>query len=214
MTHASHPSSTSTGHHELRRGRHVSRSPAIVRRQRLARIAFQLHLWLGVLFTAVLVVIAVTGIALNHKRGLGLMPDVVHAPSGPFEQALPLAQLAAIGVRAATAPAGREPAPLAYVNRMDVRPKDGYVKVRLRDAAVTEVTVDLTSGRVLHLGPRSDTFLEKVHSGEVFGDHWVLLSDAAALALVITLLSGYWLWIAPRISRRRDEEAATTARVG
>lgn len=172
-------------------------------RRRFTRLAFHLHLWLGVIFTAVLVVIAVTGIALNHKRGLGLMPDVAHSPGAAFEEALPLAELAAIGLRAAVTVAGAEPAPLAHVNRMDVRPKDGYVKVRLRDAAVTEVTVDLTDGRVLHVGPRSDTFLEKVHSGEVFGDGWVLLSDAAAVVLVITLATGYWLWMSPRMRGRQ-----------
>ncbi len=171
------------------------------RRRRYARWAFHAHLWLGVVFTTVLVVIAITGIALNHKRGLGLMPDVAHTPAAPFAEALPLVQLAEIGLRAATEDSA-EPAPLAHVDRMDVRPRDGYVKVRLRDAAVTEVTVDLTDGSVLHVGPRSDSFLEKVHSGEVFGSPWVLLSDAAAVALVIVLATGYWLWIMPRLRRR------------
>ena len=178
------------------------------KRPRLNSIAFHAHLWLGVLFTAVLFVISLTGIALNHKRGLGLMPDVAHAPTAPFDGALSLARLAEIGIQAAAAP-GAAPGTLADVDRMDVRPRDGYVKVRLRDAATTEVTVDLADGRVLHVGSRGDSFLEKVHSGEIFGKRWVLLSDAGAVALVITLVSGYWLWIAPRI-RRVAERAAVS----
>lgn len=178
-------------------------------RQRLARGAFYAHLWLGVLFTVVLAVISLTGVALNHKRGLGLMPDVGHEPTAPFAAALPLDSLARIALAAAAPEAADGDPPAATdlasaatsVDRMDVRPRDGYVKVRLRDAASTEVTVDLASGRVLHMGARGDVFLERLHSGEVFGDGWVLLSDAGAVALVVLLATGYWLWLAPKRPR-------------
>lgn len=163
------------------------------RRRALARLMFDLHLWMGVLATGVLLLVCATGILLNHKRGLGLMPDPAHRASGAFEQALPLAELARrAGEAVGPAVAG------AGVDRMDVRPGDGLVKVRFDDREVTEATVDLASGRVVHVGPRNDVFLEKLHSGEIFGDGWVLLSDAAAVALVLALLSGYWLWLYPR----------------
>lgn len=174
--------------------------------QRLSRIAFYSHLWLGVIFTAALLVIAITGIALNHKRGLGLMPDVAHETSAPLAASLPLDSLARIAqVAFAQRPAdGIEPQEGSpAIDRMDVRPRDGLVKVRMRDRASTEFTIDLSTGRVLHTGPRGDVFFEKLHSGEAFGGGWVLLSDAAAIALVLTLISGYWLWLAPRMRRSR-----------
>ena len=162
----------------------------------LARAAFYAHLWLGVLFTVALLSISITGILLNHKRELGLMPDVNHDPAGQFTAALPLAVLAD-KARAATSPAIAE----TQIDRMDVRPRNGYVKVRFRDPASTEVTVDINGGRVLHVGPRGDVFLERLHSGEAFGDKWVLLSDAAAIALTILLITGYWLWLVPKWRR-------------
>lgn len=189
------------------------RGAATSRRHRISRVVFQLHLWLGVIFTAALFVISVTGIALNHKRGLGIMPDVAHEPGAPFVESLPLSTLAEIGVRAGMPPGGPSD-PLKAVNRMDVRPKDGYVKVRLRDRKVTEVTVDLNDGRVLHIGSRGDSFIEKLHSGEIFGDRWVLLSDAAAVALVLTLISGYWLWVAPRLRRNHGLPGDRSGRAG
>lgn len=193
-------------------------------RQRLARGAFYGHLWLGVLFTVVLTVISLTGIALNHKRGLGLMPDVPHEPTAPFAAALSLDSLGAIALAAAPAAGAANGGPTSAradataadapaadaaaadrrassIDRMDVRPRDGYVKVRLRDPASTEVTVDLASGRVLHVGARGDVFLERLHSGEALGDGWVLLSDAGAVALVVLLATGYWLWLAPKRPR-------------
>jgi uncharacterized iron-regulated membrane protein len=164
---------------------------------------FYAHLWLGVLFTVVLLVLCVTGILLNHKRALGLMPDLAHTPTGAFASALPLAELAERALAAAAA-ASEATGPTPAVDRMDVRPRSGLVKVRLRDPRITEVTLDLVSGRVLHIGARGDVFLEQLHSGEAFGDRWVLLSDAAAVALVVLLVSGYWLWLAPkwRMERR------------
>ena len=183
--------------------RDAARRPhAAVPRQRapgqlLQRAMFYAHLWVGVLFTVVLLVVAVTGIVLNHKRGLGLMPDVDHAPTAPLAASLPIAELADRARAAARLPADEAP-----VDRMDVRPDKGFVKVRFDDPGWTEVTVDLASGRALHVGRRGDVFMEQLHSGELFGKKWVYLSDAAAVALTVLLVSGYWLWLAPRWRRR------------
>jgi uncharacterized iron-regulated membrane protein len=182
----------------------AKRAPAP--RMTAARAAFYSHLWLGVIFSAALVVIAVTGVLLNHKRGLGLMPDVPHEPTAPFASALSLDSLATIAL-AAVAPAGQARGTTADIDRMDVRPRDGFVKVRMRDASSTEVTVDVSNGRVLHIGPRGDAFLEKLHSGEIFGSVWVILSDGGAIVIVITIVTGYWLWLAPKRRRGRNDSA-------
>ena len=105
---------------------------------------------LGVIATALLLIISITGILLNHKRGLGLMPDVPHSATAPFDDALPLADLAdraAAAVSAEVAAAG--------IDRMDVRPDDGIVKVRFDDDRVIEVTVDIHDGSILHVGERN-----------------------------------------------------------
>lgn len=175
----------------VRQARHERRQQPD--RRRTARLMFYAHLWFGVATTSVLLIVALTGVLLNHKRGLGLMPDVSHSPSGAFSEALPLARL----VELAGAAAG-EAAVRAGVDRMDVRPGDGLVKVRFDDRAVTEVTLDVVSGAVLHTGARGDVFLEKLHSGEVMGKRWVLLSDAAALGLLVALVTGLWLWLYPK----------------
>lgn len=177
-------------------------------RRRWTRAAFYLHLWLGVVATLALLSISITGVLLNHKRPLGLMPEVEHEGTAPLGASVSLDALAAAAL-AAVPPESRgawtpgAPVDPAVIDRMDVRPRDGFVKVRFRDRANTEATVDLATARVLHVGPRSDVFLEKLHSGEIFGDGFILLSDAGALALVITLVTGYWLWLAPRLHRER-----------
>lgn len=150
---------------------------------------FHGHLWMGVLVTGVLILVCVTGILLNHKQSLGLMPEVDHRPTAPLEQSLPIAELAR---RAEAAVPG------AGVDRMDVRPDDGLIKVRMDDRVVSEVSLDLHTGAVLQIGERNDVFLEKLHSGEIFGENWILLSDAAAVFLLLLVISGYWIWLYPR----------------
>lgn len=192
----------------------VAAAGTVPARRRLRRAAFYIHLWFGVLSTVALIGISITGILLNHKRGLGLMPDVAHEPSGPFAGALALEQLAGAALTAAPEAArpGWTPGDLvdlSLIDRMDVRPRNGFVKVRLRDKASMEMTVDLASGRVIHVGRRGDVFLEKLHSGEAFGGtSFVLLSDIAAIALVLTLITGYWLWLVPKLSRGANRELA------
>jgi hypothetical protein len=175
--------------------RAAGKEPLTPRTRVIARWMFHGHLWLGVLLTGITLVIAITGILLNHKRPLGLMPDVPHQPTGEFTEALPMAEL--VSLASAAAP----DAAAAGVDRLDVRPRSGIMKVRFRDDVVTEVTLDVNDGRVLHVGERNDVFLEKLHSGEIFGDSWVLLSDFAAIGIVLLIISGYWLWLFPR-SRR------------
>ena len=174
--------------------------------RRVSRWSFHVHLWVGVIGTVMLMVIAVTGVLLNHKRALGLMPDVAHEPMAPFAASVSLERVATAALEAV--PANERgtwtrgaPVDVALIERMDVRPRDGYAKVRFGDRRNTEVTVDIASASVIHVGYRDDVYLEKLHSGELLGDNFVLLSDIAAIALVITLVTGYWLWLAPRLSR-------------
>ena len=158
-----------------------------------ARWMFYSHLWLGVITTGIVLIICVTGVLLNHKRPLGLMPDVPSDAPGALSASLPVSELAARAKRAV-----RPDVAAAGIDRMDLRPGDGFVKVRFDDREVHEVTVDLATGRVLHVGLRNDVFLEKLHSGEIFGDGWTLLSDIAAIALAVLVISGLWLWLYPR----------------
>jgi hypothetical protein len=189
------PAATPQSASDRRTGR--ERRTVSARRERwLPRVAFYSHLWFGVVFSVVLTVISVTGVLLNHKRGLELMPEVEHAPTGDFAASLTLGELA----RRALGAAG-ETGSFERIDRMDVRPGDGIIKVRMRDASSTEVTLDINDGSVLHVGARGDVFLEKLHSGEIFGSRGVFLSDAGAIGLTLLVVTGYWLWLRPRWRR-------------
>lgn len=158
----------------------------------IARGMFYTHLWLGVLITILVLSLSVTGILLNHKKTLGFQPSAENEAPAPLASSLPLAELEA-RARAVDVELAEVP-----IDRMDVRPVDGVVKLRFDDAITTEVILALDDGRVLSHSSRGDVFLERLHSGELFGDGWILLSDAAAAGLVLLTISGIWLWLFPR----------------
>jgi uncharacterized iron-regulated membrane protein len=168
-------------------------SPAGHGKRRFARVMFYTHLWTGIAATGILLLVSVTGILLNHKAALGFMPDVSHEASGEFTTALSIAQLAAAAKQAVDPEVAS-----SGIDRMDVRPSKGLIKVRFDDRRVMEVTLDIHSGEVLQVGERNDVFLEKLHSGEIFGGFWTLLSDAAAVLVLFLLGTGYWLWLYPK----------------
>lgn len=87
-----HPSPTARPSAAERRSRNRSRG--------WARWMFHAHLWLGVVTTGLVLILSATGVLLNHKRPLGLMPDVPNESAGPLPQALPIAELARRAERA------------------------------------------------------------------------------------------------------------------
>lgn len=157
-----------------------------------ARSAFYIHLWVGVIATILVVSLSVTGVLLNHKKTLGYQPDADNPTATALSASLPLAELEA-SARAAAPELLDTP-----VDRMDVRPDDGLVKVRFSDPGNREIILALEDGRVLSNDVREDVFLEKLHSGELFGEYGVFLSDLAAVGLLLLILSGFWLWLFPR----------------
>jgi hypothetical protein len=169
-----------------------------------------------VITTVGLIAISITGILLNHKRGLGLMADVPGEATAPFSESISVERMAQAALEAAPQAAKKDwktgdPVDIGLIDRMDVRPRNGYVKVRLRDKASMEMTVDIATGKVLHTGRRGDVFLEKLHTGEAFGGvSFVILSDIAAAALVLTLITGYWLWLVPKLRRSSQVDRETT----
>jgi hypothetical protein len=165
---------------------------------------YKLHLWLGITTAIIVLVMSVTGIMLNHKREWGFMIDPRPEAIAATTEALPLAQLIQLGIAAFDNP---EYADESAINRMDFRPGRGIIKVRFRDPETTEVILNVVSGEVISMAPRQDVWIEHLHSGELFGDDWIILSDIGAVGLIILTLTGVYIWIFPALRKRSRERA-------
>ena len=98
------------------------------------------------------------------------------------------------------------------VDRLDVRPDRGIVKVRTRYG--WEVQVDVATGEVLNSAARRSDLIESLHDGSFFGE-WAKLGVFLPSGLVLAGLwaSGVWLWWMPHGARRRRKRAEAEKRL-
>ncbi len=91
------------------------------------------------------------------------------------------------------------------INRLDVRPSKGLVKVRAQND--WEVQIDLGTGEVLQTAYRRSDLIESLHDGSFFGDWvklWVFLP--AGLILLGLLVTGMYLWWLPIGAKRKGRK--------
>lgn len=90
------------------------------------------------------------------------------------------------------------------VNRLDVRPGRGMVKVWLQTG--WEVQVDLGTGRVLQTAYRRSDLIEAIHDGSFLAGEWTRLGVflPAGLVLLLLWISGLWMWWVPFAAKRRS----------
>lgn len=85
----------------------------------------------------------------------------------------------------------------ADVNRLDIRPAKGVVK--LRSNSHWELQLDLASGAPLHLAYRRSDIIESIHDGSFFHDkakYWVFLP--ASIVLLLMWVTGMLLYFRVR----------------
>jgi hypothetical protein len=100
------------------------------------------------------------------------------------------------------------------VNRLDMRPGRGIVKVWLNSG--WEVQVDLGTGRVLQTAYRRSDLIESIHDGSFFAGDWTKLGVFLPAGVVLLLLwcSGLWMWWVPFIAKRRRAAVRSAAKSG
>lgn len=82
------------------------------------------------------------------------------------------------------------------VDRLDVRPGRGVVKVTLKNR--WEAQIDLETGRLLQTAYRRSDLIESIHDGSVFAGDWTKLGIflPAGLTLLLLWLTGVWMvWV-------------------
>lgn len=97
------------------------------------------------------------------------------------------------------------------VNRMDVRPGRGMVKVWLQNGH--EVQVDLGTGRVLQTAYRRSDLIESIHDGSFFAGNWTKLGLFLPTGLIVFILwlSGLWMFWVPFAVKRRAKAISAAA---
>ncbi len=146
-----------------------------------------------------LLVVIGSGIALQLKKELAWIQPPTMKGQGPTMT---------LGLDEVLAIAGSEPdAEIVSwndVDRLDVRPDKGIVKVR----AVNhwEVQIDMATGAVLSSMYRRSDLIESIHDGSFIHDRvklWVFLPSG--VVLLALWLTGIYLWALPIVMKRKGK---------
>ncbi|MGR8920202.1 MAG: PepSY domain-containing protein [Gammaproteobacteria bacterium] len=171
---------------------------------RLSKLSRSLHHWGSIAIAVPLVVVLLSGILLLLKKDLDWIQPPTRAGSRAgvsvdFERILAAAR--------AVPEAGIDG--WSDIDRLDVRPAKGMLKVRGREG--WEIQLDAHSGAVLQVAYRRSDLIESIHDGSFFGQltkRWVFLP--AALVLLVLWITWMVLFFHPYLTRakRRRSDAA------
>ena len=160
------------------------------------------HNWISVGIAIPLGIVIVTGILLLLKKDIDwIQPHTARGSS--TELALSFDDILTI---ARTIPEAQIKT-WKDVNRLDVRPGKGMLKVRAKNS--WEIQIDSQSSKVLQVAYRRSDLIEAIHDGSWFHDKvklWIWLPTA--FILIGLWGTGLYLWLLPHLVRRRRKVKA------
>ena len=155
------------------------------------------HRWGSILALLPITIIIVSGIVLQLKkvspyiqpptqRGVGTEPAIGFDRILEISRTIPEAAIES----------------WEDVDRLDVRPGKGMVKVRGKNRY--ELQIDTKTGKILQVAFRRSDLIESIHDGTFFHEHfklWVFLP--AGIVLAMLLITGVHLFLLPYLARRK-----------
>lgn len=170
------------------------------------KLLWEVHKWIGLAIGVVLIGSALTGLLLLVKKDFEWIQPPTRtgtAAANPTEFR-PLHEVFDAAFTAGV-PQLRS---MADVDRVDFRPDKGIHKIRSVHDHV-EVQVDAVTLEVSPPGIRRSDWLEQLHDGSWFGSgahDWFM--PAFAVLLVVLSITGYLIWLWPRIAKAKRRAAS------
>ncbi len=167
----------------------------------------KIHHWTTVFLALPLLAIIISGLLLQVKKQSGWIQPPEHRgsttePRADLQQIL--ASVSAIETLGVSS--------WQDIDRLDVRPAKGLVKVILHNG--WEAQVDIGTGEVLQTAYRRSDLIESIHDGSFFGGDWVKLGLflPTGIALLLMWLTGLWLFLLPYLPKSRARKRAAARR--
>jgi uncharacterized iron-regulated membrane protein len=163
----------------------------------LSRVNRNIHKWLSLLIALPLLVTIFSGILLLTRKEFAFIQPptsqgVGNVPSISFAQILEQAKtVEQAGISSWDS-----------IDRLDVRPDKGIVKVRAKSS--WEIQIDSQSGEIKQVASRRSDIIEKIHDGTFFqskANLWLMLP--VTMALLSLSVTGIILFFRPYYKRRK-----------
>ncbi len=158
-----------------------------------------LHKVVGLTLALFLIVNGLTGVLLGWKKNSStLQPPTISGSSQNVYQWKSFHEISTAAVQAMEARGNSG----NNIDRMDVRPDKGIVKV-LFHKGYWEVQVDAATADILSISQRHSDWIEHIHDGSIFSDLFKLIyTNILGLGLCCLAGSGLWLWYGPKVVRK------------
>lgn len=162
------------------------------------------HRILGVVLALFIIISASTGILLSLKKEIAILQPPTQ--KGIVTELKEWKSLEELTKTAQDALAAEQPEIFTTVDRLDVRPSKGIVKV-LFENGWWEVQIDGKNGEVLSVAKRHSDWIEALHDGSIVSDVFKLITmNLLGFGLLVMVLSGLWLWYGPKMFRRSKKK--------
>lgn len=154
------------------------------------------HRW-GAIFTALpVVIVIISGLLLQVKKEfIWIQPPSLNGETA--ELSLNFNQILDVAKKIPQANISN----WNDINRLDIRPAKGMVKVRAKNS--WEIQIDTGNGKVLGIAKRRSDIIESIHDGSFFHESfklWVFFPSAVVLAGIWA--TGIYLFLLPYLIKR------------
>lgn len=158
-----------------------------------------IHRLTGISVVLFFLITSTTGILLGWKKNVDLLqPPTLSGTSLDYKDWTSFDRIAKTAVTALDSVAGKK----IEIDRMDVRPEKGLVKVTFKEG-YWEAQVDATTGKILSVARRHSDWIEHIHDGSIISDGFKLLyTNYIGIGLLFLSITGFWLWYGPKVIRK------------
>ena len=151
----------------------------------------KIHRWGAILIALPFLIVLISGLFLQLKKDFGW----IQPPTQEGSKAGASLSFDQILTTARSVPE-LETAGWDDIDRLDVRPDDGIIKIRGTNG--WEAQIDAHTSEILHLATRRSDVIESIHDGSWFHDKaklWLFLP--AAIVVTILWITGIYLFCIP-----------------
>ena len=171
------------------------------------RLNRKTHYWGAIICALPILIVIISGILLLLKKQV----DWIQPPTASAEKGVPSLSFTQILEASKQIPEAQI-SDWDDIDRLDVRPSKGIIKVRAENSY--EIQLDHDSGEVLQVAYRRNELIESLHDGSWFHKKvklWVFLP--CAIILLVLWLTGIYLFVVPLLVKRKRRKKNPTDKV-
>jgi uncharacterized iron-regulated membrane protein len=157
------------------------------------------HKWIGISVVLFMLLTSTTGVLLGWKKNVELLqPATKEGSSLALAEWISFDKVARIASKAIDSVTSKK----IEIDRMDVRPDKGIIKVTFKEE-YWEAQIDGGTGKVLSVAQRHADWIEHLHDGSIISEPFkIFYTNYLGWGLLFLSVTGFWLWYGPKVIRK------------